>query len=255
VWLCNAQHVKNVGGRKTVWSASSQMIEAMIEGERDLNVLSQMAKSRVRVKFPQLEEASSGRFGTHHALVCRQIIDHVDLLEHSIATLTAEITTRLVPFDPAITILCTITGVSRITAEVMVAEIGTYMTRIHGRTSLRVGWCGPRQLRVSRQAPTNKHTPRIDLAAACTHRGGASGGENKRGSYFSAQYSRIAKRRGPTGRRPRWPTPSWPSPGTGSPRAPSMTIPMAGTSSSDTIPPSRRSGSSGGSRSLATGSP
>ena len=74
------------------------MIEAMIDGERDPKVLAQMAKSRLRAKIPQLEEAFSGRFGSHHALVCRQVIEHIDFLDGSIATLTTDVTERLCPF-------------------------------------------------------------------------------------------------------------------------------------------------------------
>jgi hypothetical protein len=48
-----------------------------------------MAKSRMRAKIPQLEEALSGRFGSHHAVVCRQVIDHIEFLDRSITALTA----------------------------------------------------------------------------------------------------------------------------------------------------------------------
>jgi hypothetical protein len=88
-----------------------------------------MAKSRTRAKIPQLEEAFSGHFGTHHALVCRQIIDYIDFLDHSIAPLTPEIIARLVPFEPAVTILCPIAKESSTTAEVMIAEMGVDISR------------------------------------------------------------------------------------------------------------------------------
>jgi transposase len=108
-----------------VWSKSSkEIIEAMIAGERNPKILAQMAKSRMRAKIPQLEEALSGHFGPHHAVVCRQVIEHIDFLDESIATLTVEIATLLVPFESAITIICSIAGVSRTTAEIMVAEMG-----------------------------------------------------------------------------------------------------------------------------------
>ncbi len=266
LWLCNAQHVKNVPGRKTdltdaewladvaahgmvrpsfvppsdirelreltryrktqvdarvkeiqrlekvlqdagikltsvasaVWSASSrQMIEAMIEGERDPKVLAQMAKSRMRAKIPQLEEAFSGHFGAHHALVCRQIIDHVDFLDRSIGALTDEIATRLAPFDAAVTILSSITGVSRITAEVMIAEMGTDMTRFSTAGHL-CAWAGvapashesagKRRPAGTRQGSTWLQRALIEAARSAAR---------TKGSYFSAQYSRIAKRRGP----------------------------------------------------------
>ena len=81
-----------------MWSKSSkEIIEAMIAAENDPKVLAQMAKSRMRLKIPQLEESLSGRFGAHHAVVCRQVIDHIDSLDASIAALSAEIATRRVP--------------------------------------------------------------------------------------------------------------------------------------------------------------
>jgi hypothetical protein len=77
------------------WSASSrEIIEALISGVRDPAVLAQLAKGRMRAKIANLEEALSGHFGSHHAIVCRQIIDHIDLLDRAIAALTEEVTTR-----------------------------------------------------------------------------------------------------------------------------------------------------------------
>jgi hypothetical protein len=97
-----------------VWSQSLRVIiEAMIDRERDPAALAQMAKSRLQAKIPQLEEAFSGRFDSHQALGCRQVIEHVDFLVRSIATLTADVTEPLRPFESAVTILCSIPGVSR----------------------------------------------------------------------------------------------------------------------------------------------
>ncbi|WP_298446256.1 IS110 family transposase, partial [Ferrimicrobium sp.] len=193
LWLCNAQHVKNVPGRKTdladaewladvaahgmvrpsfvpppeireireltryrktqvdarareiqrlekvlqdagikltsvasgVWSASSrEIIEALIAGVRDPAVLAQMAKSRMRAKIPQLEEALYGHFGAHHAFVARQIIDHIDYLDSAIGALTQEICERLLPFEPAVALVASIPGISTITAQVIIAETG-----------------------------------------------------------------------------------------------------------------------------------
>ena len=70
----------------------------MIAGERDPKVLAQMAKSVLRAKIPALEEAFSGHFGEHHAFLCRQIIEHIDHLDVSIASLSAEISAPPRPF-------------------------------------------------------------------------------------------------------------------------------------------------------------
>jgi transposase len=266
LWLCNAQHVKNVPGRKsdlsdaewladvaahgmvrpsfvpppairelreltryrktqvdarakeiqrlekvlqdaaikltsvasTVWSASSrEMIEALIAGERDPAVLARMAKGRMRAKVSRLEEALAGSFGAHHAIVCRQIIEHIDFLDSSIAALNEEITARLVPFEGALALIESITGISRTTAEVIVAETGADMSRFPSAGHL-CAWAG--------LAPASHESAGKRRPAGTRHGSrwlrrtlieAARAGARSKGSYFSAQYARIAKRRGP----------------------------------------------------------
>ena len=181
-----------------VWSTSSrQMIEAMINGESDPKALATMAKSRLRAKIPELEEAFSGHFGSHHAMVCRQVIEHIDFPDRSIATLSAAITERLLPFEGAFTILCSIPGVSERTAQVMIAEMGVDMTRFPTSGQL-CAWAGvapashesagKRRPAGTRQGSTSLQTALAEAAKAASR---------TKGTYYSAQYSRLAKRRGP----------------------------------------------------------
>ncbi len=265
LWLCNAQHVKNVPGRKsdlsdaewladiaahgmvrpsfvpppvirelrevtryrktqvdarareiqrlekvlqdagikltsvasTVWSVSSrEIIEALIAGTRDPSVLAQMSKGRMRAKIDRLEEALSGHFGAHHAIVCRQIIDQIDVLDRSIATLTEEVTTRLVPFEPAIAIVTSIPGISRKTAEVIVAETGADMSRFPTAGQL-CAWAGvaPASYEsAGKRRPAGTRHGSLWLRRALVE--AARAGARTKGSYYSTQYARIARRRG-----------------------------------------------------------
>lgn len=84
-----ASHVLTKSGR--------EMVEALISGETDPAVLARMAKGRMRPKIPQLTEAMQGMFGPHHAVVCRQILDHIDFLDHSIGALSEDVVTRMHP--------------------------------------------------------------------------------------------------------------------------------------------------------------
>jgi transposase len=266
LWLCNAQHVKNVPGRKTdlsdaewlsdvaahgmvrpslvppkeirelreltryrksqvdtrskeiqrlekvlqdagikltsvasaVWSASSrEIIEAMIAGERDPKVLAQMAKSRLRSKIALLEEALAGTFNDHHARMCRQIIDHIDFLDKTIAVLTKDICEALVDFSPAMTILCSIPGVSETTAQVIIAETGGDMSKFPTSGHL-CAWAGvaPASYESAgkrRPAGTRNGAPWLRRALIESARAAA----RNKGTYYYAQYARIAKRRGP----------------------------------------------------------
>ena len=60
--------------------ACRRMIEALIGGERDPEVLADMALTRMRPKIPELREALVGRFDEHHALLARMHLDHMDEL-------------------------------------------------------------------------------------------------------------------------------------------------------------------------------
>jgi hypothetical protein len=46
-----------------------EMLAALIDGERDAQMLADMAKARMRPKIPQLVAALTGNFGEHHAFL------------------------------------------------------------------------------------------------------------------------------------------------------------------------------------------
>jgi transposase len=189
--------IKLTSVASAVWSMSSRaMIEALINGERDPRVLAAMARSRMRAKIPELEEAFSGHFGSHHATVCRQVIEHIDFLDHSIATLSADITERLYPFEPAFTILCSIPGVSGRTAEVMIAEMGVDMTRFptSGQLCAWAGVAPASHESAGKRRPAGTRHGSTSLQIALVE--AAKAASRTKGSYYSAQYSRLAKRRG-----------------------------------------------------------
>jgi transposase len=173
------------------------MIESLIAGERDPKVLAEMAESRLRAKIPQFEEAFSGHFGTHHAIVCRQIIDHIDFLDRSIGALTDEIATRPVPFEGAVAIVTSIPGISVTTAQVIVAETGADMSRFPTPKQL-CAWAGVapashESAGKRRPAGTRHGTPWLRRTLIEAARAAA----RTKDSYYHAQYARIAKRRGP----------------------------------------------------------
>ena len=55
-----------------------EMLAALIAGERDPDVLAELAKGVLRKKIPQLREALHGRFREHHATILKITMDHVD---------------------------------------------------------------------------------------------------------------------------------------------------------------------------------
>ncbi|MGH2428164.1 MAG: IS110 family transposase [Candidatus Limnocylindria bacterium] len=117
---CVATDILGVSGRR--------MLDALVAGTTDPEVLAELAKGRLRAKIPALREALEGRFEPLHALLIGAILAHLDFLDSQIEGLTAAIGEQIAPFEAAVELLRTIPGVQRRTAEVLVAEIGTDMS-------------------------------------------------------------------------------------------------------------------------------
>ena len=239
-----------------VWSKSARdMIEAMISGERDPVVLAQMARSRMRTKIPQLEEALSGHFGYHHAVVCRKVIDHIDHLDGAIADLTSEITRRLVPFEAAVILLCSITGSVSANGPGNDRRDGSrHVTVPDAWPSRRLGWRRTSQLRVGRQASARRDTQRRNLASTSAHRSRQSSRSHEGQLLQRPIRSNRPPARTEQGRGRGRELDTRRLPGISSPRARSTSIPVPTTSTPATIRPLRRSGSSVGSRHSASAS-
>jgi transposase len=86
------------------------MLAALVAGERDPQVLAELAKGKLRKKLPQLRQALRGRFGEHHALLVGLALDHREHLEGAIAALDGRIDEVIAPFAVARDRLDTITG-------------------------------------------------------------------------------------------------------------------------------------------------
>lgn len=108
----------------TLGVSGRAMLDALVAGERDPEVLANLAKRRLRAKLPALREAMLGRFGEHHAVMLGEHLAHIDHLGAAIARLDARVEEVASPFGDQLTRLATIPGVARRTAEVIVAEIG-----------------------------------------------------------------------------------------------------------------------------------
>jgi transposase len=117
------------------------MLDALIAGTTDPAVLAELAHGKLRAKLPALREALQGRFDTQHALIIGRILAHIDYLDESIAELSVQIEQQIAPLAPAVELLCTIPGIQRRTAEVLIAETGGDMTAFPTAKHL-ASWAG-----------------------------------------------------------------------------------------------------------------
>ena len=118
------------------------MIEALIDGERRGPVLAELAKGRMRVKIPDLSMALEGRFGDHHALMCRLHLDHIDHLETMIAKLDTQVEAMMTPFRAARDLLVTIPGIGQLAAAAVISEIGVGVSEYFPDAAHLASWTG-----------------------------------------------------------------------------------------------------------------
>jgi transposase len=117
------------------------ILAALLAGEEDPAVLAELATGRLRAKLPALERALAGRVGDHHRFLLRQHLLHIDGLDGQIADLDGEVAARLATHEELIARLDGIPGVGRRIAEVLVAEVGTDVTRFPSADHL-TSWAG-----------------------------------------------------------------------------------------------------------------
>lgn len=172
------------------------MLEALIRGERDAQVLAEMARGRMRSKIPDLVQAMIGRFGEHHAFLCRMHLDRIDAISRDIATLSTRIEQVMAPFRDQLTRLDGIPGISLRVAEVIIAETGGDMSRFPTAGHL-ASWAGvsPGNHESGGRRKSGKTTKgnrwlRDALGTA------AMAAARSKNTYLGAQYARFVRRLG-----------------------------------------------------------
>ena len=182
---------------KVLSKSGREMIDALIAGERDADVLAELAKGRMRSKIPRLKDALAGRFNEHHALLCQAMLARIDQADATIDALGVRIGELLDPFEAAVSLLVTIPGVSQRTAQVIIAEIGADMSRFPdaGHLASWAGMCpGNNESAGKHRSGRTRHGSKWLRKALIEAAHAAS---RTKDTYLAAQYAQIRYRRGP----------------------------------------------------------
>jgi transposase len=172
------------------------MMAALIAGERNPQVLAQMARSRMRTKIPQLEEAFVGYFTDHHRFLLAKMLARIDALDADIADVETQIEAQIAPFADAVARLDEIPGVGATAAAVIIAEVGVDMTRFPTPAHLS-SW--------ARFAPGVKESAGRKKGTGATGHGDrylarvlgeAAVGTSRTDTFLGERYRRIARHRG-----------------------------------------------------------
>lgn len=172
------------------------MLDALVAGQTDPEVLANLARRQMRKKIPALREALAGHFDAHHRLWIGAILRHIDFLDEQIEQLTVMIEEHIRPFELAVELLCTIPGIQRRGAECIIGEIGTDMTRFATARHL-ASWAGQcpgndKSAGKRRSGKTRDGSKWLDFALEEA----AMAAIRVKGHYLEAQYRRLKPRRG-----------------------------------------------------------
>ena len=177
-------------------SSGRRMLEAMIEGQTDVEQLADLAKTTLRRKIPQLRLALDGSLNQHHRFWLRQMMDHLEFLEGKIFVIEQEIDRRSRPYEDAIALWITIPGIRRLLAITLVAEIGVDVDQFPTASHLAswAGICpGNNESGGKRKSGKTRKGNAWLRRALCEAAWGASHTKN---TYLVAQFRRLAARRG-----------------------------------------------------------
>ena len=184
---CVASDVLGVSGRA--------MLGAIVDGNSSPEVMAELAQGTLRQKQDLLVEALEGRVRPHHKFILAQLLGIIDGIDETISQFDREIEDYCRPFAEAVELVDTIPGVAKRTAEIIVSEIGTDMSRFPSAEHL-AAWAG--------LAPGNYESGGKTLSAS-TRKGNrflrtilvqSAHALARTKTYLAAQYRRLSARRG-----------------------------------------------------------
>jgi transposase len=173
------------------------MLEAMIAGEVEPARLADHARGRMRRKLPELEQALRGRVTDHHRFLLRLFLDDLTAREKLIARVSERIQAVMpAPMMDAMKRLVTIPGIDERAAQAIVAETGPDLAPFASAPQL-ASWAGicsgnnesAGKRKSGKTTKGNRWLRSILVQAAWA-------ASHTRQTYLSAQYRRLAGRRG-----------------------------------------------------------
>lgn len=176
--------------------SARKMLGELVAGNEDAAALAALAEGQLRRKVPELERALTGRVRPHQRFMLGQHLAHIDGLNAQIDQVSAETADRMRPFEPQVTILDSIPGIGRWSAEVILAEIGPDMDRFPdaGHLASWAGMCPGHDESAGkrRSGKTRKGSPwlRVTLTEAAYAAG------RGKDPYLSGRYRRLIGRKG-----------------------------------------------------------
>jgi transposase len=176
--------------------SSRAILTELVADHLNLAQLDGLVHGRLRDKLPELQQALTGRVREHHRFLLTQHLAHLDFLDEQIAAYSREIERLTAPFGDLVELLDTIPGVARMTAELILAEVGPDLSRFPTANHL-ASWAGlvpgnneSAGKRLSGKMRQGSQWLRDGLTQA------AHAAARQKNNYLAAHFHRLAGRRG-----------------------------------------------------------
>jgi len=181
---------------KTDTKTEQAILEALANGETDIDKMAKLAQGTLKNKEAEIKRALNGLMGDHQRLMLKSMCTHLKHIKDEIAVIEAEIDKRMEKDDELIERIEEIPGVGKISAQSILAEIGTDMDQFPDEHHLS-SWAGvapnsnesagKRKNAKSKKGNSNLKKTLVQCANSAA---------NSKDNYLSAQHKRIAARRG-----------------------------------------------------------
>jgi len=172
------------------------MIRSLCGGVFDPELLASMSKGRMRSKIGELERAMNGLVRPHQQMILKAMLDHIEQLSSLVDALDAEIGERMGQDVELVDALDGITGVGKVSAQTILAEIGTDMSRFLSADHLAswAGMCPGNNESAGKKKSGKTRKANSTLKKTLIQCGRSAA--NSKGTYLNSLYHRIAARRG-----------------------------------------------------------
>ena len=195
--LLEAANIKLSGVASDVFGVSGMaMLAALAAGTASPSEMAGLARGQMRRKHAALEAALEGRMREYQRFLLAMQLRGLEAIDRDLDALDACIESQLEPFQAEHQLLMQIPGVDRLTAAIIIAEIGTDMD-VFATAQRLAAWAGV--------APGNYESAGKRKGAA-TRKGNvflksalfaaASAAVRTKGSYYRDKYNRLRARRG-----------------------------------------------------------
>jgi transposase len=179
-----------------VGKSGRAMLALLAAGSTDAERIAEKALGQLRHKLPELVLALDGRTDAHFRWMLSALLRKLDGLDAELAGLDRELETQMEPHRELLQRLCTVPGIEKITAQVLIAELGTDMAQFPN-SAHAASWAGlcPGNAESAGKRFSGK-TRKGDRYLRRILVQSAWAAARTKDCFFAALFQRVAQRRG-----------------------------------------------------------